>query len=164
MNPKTIALTVLGVVTVVSVIIFVIKHITKKKGVETNNKTSPLLPEKNNIVLDFLKETDEIYSPKFLSYYIYKYGKEQKLSIQQLRQLDKEYGESLAEPVIDWPKLISKLNNQQVDILLDTVEWYIKQNSGEVSTGNYEDTDLFEKYLKDRASIEATEIVAKVSQ
>ena len=113
-------------------------------------------------IIEFLKDSEEEYFPKFLSYFIYKNGMEQGLSISQLRELDEEYGEHLAEPVIDWRILISKLNNKQVDSLLGTVKDYLKQKQYEIHDENCEYSDLFEKYLKDKAFLQAKEIIAKV--
>jgi hypothetical protein len=121
-------------------------------------------PIDTSIILDFFKDTDKEYSPKYLSYFIYKHGTEKGLLVSQLRLLDKEYGECLAEPVIDWRILISQLNNKQVENLLDTVKDYIRQNNDKFPTDDYDYQNLFTTYLRNKASAEATEIVAKVVQ
>jgi len=158
--------TILVVTILVAIAVTYAGWILHKKNNRKSKKShsASVLPVDNIIILEFLKDTDVQYYPKYLSYFIYRHGVEEGLLVSQLRLLDKEYGECLAEPVIDWRILISQLNNKQAEALLDSVKDYIRQNHDDVPTGNYYYDDLFKTYLKNKASSEAKEIVAKVSK
>jgi len=111
-----------------------------------------------SLTQEYLEETYELYYPKYLSYSLYMIGRESNLSFDDVRKLDRKYGEVLAEPVIDWPRLIKKLDNTQVDNLENDVKDFILSHGGKVY-GNREYFQMFETFMKDKATKEATKII-----
>ena len=141
----------IGIGVITSVVIYL--YFTKRSATRTIKKIGDT---SSTIITRFLtKVIDEQYRD-FLAYQLYLLAVDKDVNKESMEELWEKYGKVLSPPVIDWPNLISQLDNDGIAYLEPTVKQFIAE-SGHISPRSKDYTDLFDEYLIDKARKEAQE-------